>query len=58
MRLHRLLGEPVSLKTFERWQRRESHFGSAKFRKRMRELCTRSDRKLRANISKILARLP
>ena len=47
----------ITVKEFARYQQRESHFGRAKFRKRMRELCLRSDRRLRTNTLKIFPEL-
>ena len=39
----------ITVKEFARYQSQQSHFGRAKFRKRMRELNARADRKLAAN---------
>jgi hypothetical protein len=47
----------LTLKEFDRYQQMESHFGRAKFRKRMRELNARADRKLAANALAIFPEL-
>lgn len=47
----------LTLKEFERYQQRESHFGDAKRKKRRRELRLRGDRIQRANTLAIFPEL-
>jgi len=47
----------ITVKEFARYQRLMAYCGDAKRRKRMRELCLRSDRRLRTNTLKIFPEL-